>query len=80
MENQIEIYTNLSGNEISINLKEETIWMSQKQIALLFGTEIPAINKHIKNIFDSNELQPTSTISKMEIVQTEGKRTITNVL
>jgi hypothetical protein len=79
MENQIEIYTNLSGNEISVNLKEETIWMSQKQIALLFGTEIPAIKKHIKNIFDSNELQPTSTISKMEIVQTEGRRTITNV-
>jgi len=41
----------------------------------LFGTEVPAISKHIKNNFSTGELQAKSTISKMEIVQIEGSRT-----
>lgn len=76
MENQIDIYTSPSGKEVIISLNDETIWMTQKQIALLFGTEIPAINKHLKNIFSTNELQPEATVSKMEIVQREGKRKV----
>jgi hypothetical protein len=50
----------------------ETVWLTQKQIAEIFGTEVPAINKHIKNILRSKEeLLPDTTISKMEMVQKE---------
>lgn len=73
---EIEIYKTQTGTEIQINLDKETIWLTQKQIANLFGTEIPAINKHIKNIYKENELQKNSTLSILEIVQKEGKRQV----
>jgi len=79
MENKIElvIYVD-AGHEgpIEVILKDESIWLTQKQIADLFGTKIPAISKHIKNILIDNELRIESTVSKMEIVQREGKRLI----
>jgi hypothetical protein len=55
---------------------DETFWMTQKSIAELFEVNIPAINKHLKNIYEDDELHPISTISKMEIVQIEGNREI----
>jgi prophage maintenance system killer protein len=74
--NNIEIYQAPNGAiEFKGDLEHETIWANQKQIAQLFGTKVPAINKHIKNILDENELD-NSTISKMEIVQIEGKREV----
>ena len=54
----------------------ETIWATQKQIAEVFGVNVPAINKHIKNILKEKELSD-STISILEIVQYEGKRQVT---
>lgn len=73
---QIIIYQTKNGETaIDVKLENETIWLSQKQIAQLFGTKIPAINKHINNIVKSGELN-LSTISKMEIVQKEGRRNI----
>ncbi|MCF2498272.1 RhuM family protein [Dyadobacter chenhuakuii] len=75
MENQIEIYVGADRNsQIEVTLQAENIWLSQKQIAALFGTEVPAINKHIRNILHEGELTRELTISKMEIVQKEGKR------
>ena len=75
--NQIEIYqTKDKQTEIEVKLQGNTVWLSQKQIATVFNTEVPAINKHIKNIIKSRELNPNSTISKMEIVQMEGKRKV----
>jgi len=62
--------------KIDVSLENETIWLTQKQIALLFGTEVPAINKHIANIHKSGELNKNSTVSKMEIVRREGKRSV----
>lgn len=56
------------------------MWLTQKQIAEIFGTEVPAINKHIKNILRSKELLPDTTISKMEMVQKEGKRKVNRVV
>lgn len=77
MENQIEIYQSNDGqNHIEVIVRNETIWLSQKQISSLFGTEVPAINKHVRNILNDGELKPEATISKMEIVQTEGKRQV----
>ncbi len=74
---QIEIYK--SGNseiEIRVQFEKDTVWLTQKQIAMVFGTEVPAINKHIKNLIKEGELIEQATVSKMEIVQEEGKRRV----
>jgi len=60
---------------LKVAIEQENIWLNQKQLAQIFGTKVPAINKHIKNILDENELTD-ATISKMEIVQTEGSRKV----
>jgi len=53
--------------KVEIYLHNENIWLTQKKIADLFSVGIPAINKHLKNIFDSRELQEDSVISILEI-------------
>lgn len=77
MENQIILYSN-ENEKVSINVTflNDTFWLPQKGIAELFGVEVPAINKHLGNIYDSGELQKEATISILEIVQTEGKREV----
>lgn len=55
--------------------KDEMVWLTQKALAELFGVKVPAINKHLKNIFDSGELTRAATVSKMEIVRNEGRKT-----
>lgn len=69
------MYTSKEEN-ISVNVvvKDETIWLTQKAMAELFGVGIPAISKHLKNIFDEGELDRFSTVSILEIVQKEGNR------
>ena len=62
--------------KLEVLIQNETLWLTQKQIAELFDVKVPAISKHIKNIFESGELQETSTVSKMEIVRQEGKREV----
>ncbi|MGE4456392.1 MAG: RhuM family protein [Arcobacteraceae bacterium] len=62
--------------ELNISVQEETIWLTQRQIAEVFGVNIPAISKHIKNIYKDNELSQFSTVSILEIVQKEGNRNI----
>ena len=58
MENQIEIYTGSDNQtQIEVQFENDTLWLNQKQIAEVFGTEVPAINKHIKNIIKESELQ-----------------------
>jgi hypothetical protein len=75
-QNNIIIYQTENGDiEIDIKIENETVWMTQKNMSLLFGVEVPSINKHIKNILDDEEID-LSTISKMEIVQKEGIRNI----
>ena len=60
--------------------KDETIWASQKAMAVLFDVGIPAINKHLVNIFADGELRKEATVSKMEIVQTEGNRDVKRMM
>ena len=76
MKSSVEIFQSANG-EICFrgDIANETIWATQKQIAQLFGTKVPAINKHIKNIVAEEELEK-STISKMETVQKEGNREV----
>jgi hypothetical protein len=62
--------------KLEVLIQNETLWLTQKQIAELFDVKVPAISKHIKNIFESGELQEASTVSKMEIVRQEGKREV----
>ncbi len=71
------MYTSDDGDvNVDVIVKDETLWVTQKSMAELFGVNIPAINKHLKNIYENKELTETSTISKMEIVQTEGNRKV----
>ncbi len=58
---------------INVQAGENTLWLSQKQMAELFEVEVPAVNKHIRNIFESGELDEDSVISKMEITANDGK-------
>ena len=59
---------------VRVLFKDETAWLTQKALAELFGVKVPAINKHLNNIFESEELSRAATVSKMEIVQSEGCR------
>ena len=63
-------------NGIQVLYKEETIWATQKAMAALFDDGIPAISQHLTNIFAEGELKKEATVSKMEIVQTEGNREV----
>ena len=68
--------------DISVNavIRDETVWLTQKAMAELFGVEIPAISKHLTNIYADGELEAEATLSKMEIVQQEGKRKVKRTL
>jgi len=60
--------------KIDVVVKDETIWLTQKAMATLFDVQTPAINKHIKNIYNEGELDENTTISKMETVVNRGFR------
>ena len=62
------------SGKVQVVIKDETIWCTQKAMAQLFGVGVPAISKHLKNIFEEGELSPEMTISKMETVINRGKR------
>ncbi len=62
--------------QIQVTYRDESFWLSQKTMAELFAVGVPAINKHLKSIFDSGELVQERTISKMEIVRQEGSRKV----
>lgn len=68
----IILYEGADGNvKVEIIFKDETFWLNQKRMADLFGVEVPAISKHLSNIFKEGELNIDSTVSKMEIVEQE---------
>lgn len=63
------LYSAPEGNiKVEVILNDETVWLSQRAIAHLFGVQVPAISKHLKNIFESGELDKDSTISILETV------------
>jgi hypothetical protein len=75
MENQILLYSNQDGKvNITVTYLNDTFWLPQKAIAALFGVEVPAISKHLKNIFESSELDEISVVSKMETTASDGKK------
>ncbi len=77
MEDQkVLIYERKDGAHFEVTLQNETVWLTQTQIANLFVVLKPAISKHINNIYKEGELEKKSTVSKMETVQREGGRFI----
>ncbi|MBQ2814935.1 MAG: virulence RhuM family protein [Akkermansia sp.] len=63
-----------SDGQVQAVVQDETIWLTQKAMAELFGVQVPAISKHLRNIFDEGELSRDTTISKMETVVNRGFR------
>ena len=62
-----------ADGKVQVVIKDETLWCTQKAMAQLFGVGVPAISKHLKNIFDDGELAADSVISKMETTAADGK-------
>ncbi len=77
-QNQVILYTAADGKVMAnVLFANDTFWLTQSVMSELFGVKIPAISKHLKNIYESKELSPEATVSKMEIVQIEGERQVT---
>ena len=71
---EIVIFKTKDGKtNLEVKLQKETVWLMQKQIAELFGTQRPAITKHLKNIFQSGELKENSVCSILEHTASDGK-------
>ena len=71
------LYTAPDGKvKVEVFLNEETVWLSQKAVAALFGVQVPAISKHLDNIYERGELTREATISVLETVQIEGNREV----
>lgn len=73
--NEIVLYQPNETLKLEVLLENETVWLTQQQIADLFGTKRPAITKHLSNIFKSGELEEESTCSILEHMAADGSRT-----
>lgn len=74
---QILLYTAQDGqSRIEVKLENETVWLSQAQMAELFQKDIRTVNEHIQNIYNEGELEKAPTIRKFRIVQKEGVRQV----
>ncbi len=72
--NQIIFYSTPQGNvKVEVIFENESFWLTQKAMAVLFGVAVPAISKHLKNIFESKELQQNSVVSILETTARDGK-------
>ncbi|MBU1019002.1 MAG: virulence protein RhuM/Fic/DOC family protein [Patescibacteria group bacterium] len=77
---QIILYKTKTGQlSIDVKLQDETVWLTQKQMSRLFNVKVPAINKHLKNIFETNELSKKSVISILETTASDSKKYQTNI-
>lgn len=77
MEKQIEIFKS-KDNQIELNVQfdEDTVWLTQEQMELLFQTTKQNVSLHIKNIFEEGELTDVSTVKESLTVRTEGNRKV----
>lgn len=80
-ESEILLYADESGTvKVDVLYRDESFWMTQKRLAELFGVGVPAISKHLENIYDTGELQREATVSILETVQQEGGRRVSRKL
>lgn len=76
-QNEIIFYSSPEGNiRVEVIFNDETFWLTQKRMADLFGVEVPAISKHLSNIYETAELIKEATFSILETVQDEGSRNV----
>jgi hypothetical protein len=76
-QNKIQIYQSQDGNiQLDVLVDLESVWLTLNQISSLLGRNKSVISRHIKNIFDENELDIISTVAKFATVQSEGGRLI----
>ncbi|MBO7433035.1 MAG: virulence RhuM family protein [Salinivirgaceae bacterium] len=79
MDSNIILYTTDAGNvSVQVQYEDGTFWLTQKRMAELFGVEVNTINYHLKEIFQSGELQEVSVIRKIRITADDGKKYLTN--
>jgi hypothetical protein len=72
--NDIIFYSSPDGNvKIEVVFNDETFWLTQKRMAELFGVKVPAISKHLSNIFETKELEENSVVSILETTAAESK-------
>ena len=76
-QNEIILYRPDDAISLEVRLENETVWLTQEQIALLFGVKRPAITKHVRNIFESEELEEKSVCSILERTASDGKHYMT---
>lgn len=76
MENKINIFKSKDGIEIHVKLEQDTVWLSQAQLAALFKRNVRTISEHISNIYRSKELSTYSTIRNFQTVRKEGIREV----
>lgn len=69
----ILLFNAAADRQVSVHFDQGTFWLTQKAMALLFGVNVPAVSKHLKNIFEVGELREASVVSKMEITADDGK-------
>ena len=72
----IEIYLTEDGQDVQVRLDQGTLWLSQAQMAELFGKDSDTIGLHLKNIFKEGELDPQATTEESSVVRQEGKRQV----
>ena len=73
---EIVLYQPDESTRLEVRLEDDTVWLTQAQMSELFRVKVPAVNKHIKNIYDEGELVKSSTISILETVRQEGNRIV----
>jgi prophage maintenance system killer protein len=77
MRGEVVIYTTPEGeSKIEVKLEDETVWISQAQMAEIFGKDVRTVNEHIQNVYKEGELQKDSTIRNFRIVRNEGERKV----
>lgn len=76
MENEIVLYQPSESVQLEVRLQNDSVWLSQQQMGELFGVNRQAITKHLKNIYETKELEEAATCSILELVQKEGNRQV----
>ena len=79
LDKQLIIYED-KNKQIEVQIKKDSIWLNLNQISLLFEKDKSVISRHIKNIYDTGELQRERTVAKFATVQTEGKRKVKRLI
>ena len=76
MANEIVLYKPNEQFQLEVQVRDETVWLTQQQMAQLFGVAENNITYHIRGIYKTQELEPTATTQKIRVVRQEGNRTV----